>query len=95
MKTSSHKKQLVITSKFTKDLKKLPNYIVKEAYNVSQKLCVDPFHNELDVLKLTGFSKIYRVIIKHDYRLIFTFDELNIIFLRLAHRKDIYKNLEF
>ena len=95
MKTSYLKKKLIVTYNFKKDLKKLPVNVVNLTYEAALKLCIDPYNEELDIKKLTGFKNIYRVVIKKDYRLIYTFDEQKIFLLQISHRKDIYRSLEF
>jgi len=50
------------------------------------------FHPELNVRELTGFKGNYRVVVLSDYRMIFSFDLKNIYLLRIANRKDIYRN---
>jgi len=43
---------------------------------------------------LAGLKGNYRVVIAKDYRLIFSYDEDSIYLPRIAHRKDIYRNIE-
>jgi addiction module RelE/StbE family toxin len=79
------------TKTFTKDLRKLSSTLREESYHCACILCHDPFTPELDVRKLIGYKNIWRVKIKKDYRMIYTFDETALTLLRIAHRKDIYK----
>ena len=78
---------------FLKDLKKLPKNIQLEIKNI----CFEIFPkiknlNELnlDIKQLKGFKNFYRIKIGN-YRLGFKKENNNIIFMRVKHRKDIYK----
>jgi mRNA-degrading endonuclease RelE of RelBE toxin-antitoxin system len=82
------------TKRFGRDIKKLPLPVQQEAYAVAQKLAIDVFHPQLNVKSLTGFKQTYRVVVLSDYRMIFSFDTYQVYLLRIAHRKDIYRNLE-
>ncbi|MCH7731010.1 MAG: hypothetical protein IIB44_00625 [Candidatus Marinimicrobia bacterium] len=94
MKTSSHKRAILKTNRFGKDIKKIPQSIQKKAFNISKILADDIFNPQLNVHKLTGFNSIFRVVVKGDYRMVFSFDTDNLYLLRIAHRKDIYRKLE-
>ena len=84
------------TPHYRRDIRKLSKEIQFDSFNVVQKLCINPFHDSLDVRKLKGYLHFYRVKVKRDYRIVFTFDETNIYLLRIAHRKDIYQlDLDF
>lgn len=95
MKTSLIKRSIQKTPRFTKDIKKLSQNIQENAFTVSQKLAEDVFHSELNILHLTGFKGIYRIVIMKDYRMIFSFDIESLYLLRIGHRKEIYRKLEF
>jgi mRNA-degrading endonuclease RelE of RelBE toxin-antitoxin system len=90
----SNKKKIYRTKRFAKDIKKLDIKIQQEAFRISLKLSENIFDDTLKIKHLIGFDKIYRVVVYKDYRLVYTFDEENIYLLRIAHRKNIYKNLE-
>jgi len=92
--TSSAKRTLQRTKRFGRDIKKLPLPVQQDAYEVAQRLAIDVFHPQLKVKSLTGFKQLYRVVVLGDYRLIFSFDTDQVYLLRLAQRKDIYRNLE-
>jgi len=79
------------TSVFTKDLKSLPVNIQEEAWKITCILSEDVFDNRLDIRKLEGYKKVWRVTFKRYYRLIYTFDEESVYLLRVRHRKDIYR----
>ncbi|HCJ66872.1 MAG TPA: hypothetical protein DHV62_05975 [Elusimicrobia bacterium] len=79
------------TSVFTKDLEHLSENIQKEAWEVVSILRDNIFDKQLEIKKLEGYKKIWRVTIKKDYRLIYTFDKECIYLLRIKHRKDIYR----
>lgn len=92
--TLLRKKVLQRTNRFARDLKPLPEHVKAEAFEAAQKLCENVFHTELDVRPLAGLKGNYRVVIAKDYRLIFSYDEDAIYLRRIAHRKDIYRNIE-
>ncbi len=94
MKTLQDKKTILSTNRFSKDIKKLQRNIQEKAYSIAQRLSVNPFDEQLKIKHLTGFEKIYRVVVFSEFRMIYTFDKENLYLLRIAHRKDIYKNLE-
>jgi mRNA-degrading endonuclease RelE of RelBE toxin-antitoxin system len=86
------------SSAFRKDIQKVPREIQAEVFSTVQKLLIDPFDETMQVRKLADFKKVFRVKIKKDYRLVYTFDEKFLYLIRFAHRKDIYKleyNLDF
>ena len=85
---------LKITKKFYKDLWKIKNIKVIEQI---ENIIID--FNNLDfvdliwkykVKKIIWFKKFYRLRI-WDYRLWFSLDDNEIIFIRILHRKEIYK----
>lgn len=92
--TLLNKRDLLTTSRFRKDIKALDKSIQLEAFDIAQKLCLDIKDNSLKIKKLTGFDKIFRVVVLKNYRMIFTVTETQVILYRIAHRKEIYKNLE-
>jgi mRNA-degrading endonuclease RelE of RelBE toxin-antitoxin system len=94
LKTSSDKRRIQKTPRFTRDLKKLPRSVQQEAFTISQQLAENIFYPELNIRKMTGLKEIYRVVVMRDYRMIFSFDAENIYLLRIAHRKDVYRNVE-
>lgn len=79
------------TKTFTKDLRKLPQLIQEESFQCACVLRQDPLPPEYDIKKMIGYKNIWRVKIKKDYRMIYTFDDASLTLLRIAHRKDIYK----
>lgn len=94
MKISSNKRSIQKTKRFSRDVKKLPKSIQKEAFNISRQLANNIFDPELNIRRMTGFKDIYRVVVMADYRMIFSFDSDKLYLLRIGHRKDIYRNLE-
>jgi mRNA-degrading endonuclease RelE of RelBE toxin-antitoxin system len=92
--TSSVRRSLQRTKRFGRDIKKILPHVQQKAYEIARKLATDVFDPELNVRELTGFRGNYRVVVLSDYRLIFSFDADNIYLLRIAHRKDIYRNLD-
>lgn len=88
------KKDLLTTPRFRKDIKSLDKPIQLEAFEIAKKLCLDIKDTTLNIKKLTGFDKIYRVVVFKNYRMIYTYNDNAIILYRIAHRKDIYKKFE-
>jgi len=84
-------RRLEKTTIFTRDLKQLSEDIKKEAWETASILKEDVFDVRLQIKKLEGYKKIWRVTVKKNYRLIYTFDKECVFLLRIAHRKDIYR----
>jgi len=72
----------------------LPEHVQTEAFESAKKLCEDIFHFQLNVRPLTVLKGNYRVVVDKDYRMIFSYDDEAVYLKRIAHRKDIYRNLE-
>ena len=92
--SSSTKRTLQRTKRFTRDLKKLPKDAQRDAFSKAAKLTADIFDPTLNVRKMAGFDDTFRVVVLKDYQMIFSFDSENVYLLRINHRKDIYKKLE-
>ena len=93
--TSLRKKILQRTNRFARDLKSLPEHVKAEAFESAQKLCENVFHPELNVRHLSGLKGYYRVVVAKGYnRMIFSYDDEAVYLRRIAHRKEIYRNLE-
>lgn len=86
--------ELYKTVRFSRDIKKMTDLIQRKSYEISLKLIENPLDRTLNIKHLTGFKKVYRVVVFSDYRMIYTYDENSVTLLRIAHRKDIYKSLE-
>lgn len=91
MPTSSHKRRLEKTKTFSKDLKKLPHNIAVAGWEAAQILQEDVLSSRLNIRKLEGYDHVWRVVVKKDYRLVYTFDQDAICLLRIGHRKEIYR----
>ena len=78
---------------FFKDLKKLPKEIRERLDKVIGMIQNDPF--AVSAKKLVGHVQLYRYRLG-DYRLVYYLDtEKNkILFLLIAHRKEVYRELE-
>ena len=78
---------------FLKDAAKLPNDVKKRFLIAVEHIRQDPF--AVSARKLVGHAQLYRYRLG-DYRLVYYVDrELNkVIFLLIAHRKDIYRHLK-
>ncbi len=94
MPISSDKRAIQRTSRFGRDIRRLPQDVQKEAFQTANELAADIFDSALNVKQMTGFRGIYRVVVVRNYRLIFSFDAENIYLLRIGHRREIYRNLE-
>ena len=94
MPISSNKRQIQRTNRFGRDIRRLPQSVQKEAFQIANQLAADIFDSTLNVKQMTGFRVIYRVVVVRNYRMIFSFDNENIYFLRIGHRREIYRNLE-
>lgn len=79
---------------FIKDFKKLPNDIKVDV----KKVCMEDFLitkditelKQIDINFIKGFKNYFRIRIR-DYRIGFKKEGQSIIFMRVRHRKDIYK----
>lgn len=78
---------------FFKDLKKLPKSVRERLDVTIENLIKDPF--QVRSKKLAGHTNLYRYRLG-DYRLVYYLQQhrKQILFLLIAHRKDVYKNLE-
>ena len=94
MKISHNKRRIQRTKRFARDIKKISESVQKEAFEISQKLAYDIFRADLNVRSMTGLKGVYRVVVKADYRMIFSFDSDKLYLLRIGHRKDIYRKME-
>ena len=75
-----------------KDLRKLPKSVLTAVIKKIQTLAKNPQPN--GSVKLRGSTNLYRV--RHsDYRIIYSIngDELVILVIKVAHRKDVYRDL--
>jgi mRNA interferase RelE/StbE len=79
---------------FLKDFKKLP----KEIKSKIKRICFEVFPSakslkdvkEFDIRSIRGFKNFYRMRLG-DYRIGFKKENNKIVFMRVKHRKDIYK----
>ncbi|CAN2040717.1 hypothetical protein GMMP15_190032 [Candidatus Magnetomoraceae bacterium gMMP-15] len=72
----------------------MPQIIQKDAFIISQQLSENIFSSHLNIRGLTGWKGIFRVIVIKNYRMIYSFDKERLYLLRIAHRKEIYRNLK-
>ena len=94
MPISSDKRSIQRTNPFGRDIRRLPNNIQEEAFQISLSLAADIFDKSLNIKQMTGFRGIWRVVVVRDYRMIFSFDDENIYLLRIGHRREIYRRFE-
>lgn len=78
---------------FFKDLKKLSKDVRERLDKVIRIIQNDPF--AISAKKLVGHAQLYRHRLG-DYRLVYYLDteQHKILFLLMAHRKDVYRELE-
>lgn len=78
---------------FLKDVVKLPNDVKKRLFIVVEHIRKDPF--AVSARKLVGHAQLYRYRLG-DYRIVYYVDQelRKVIFLLIAHRKDIYRRLK-
>ncbi len=93
MPISSNKRAIQRTTRFGRGIRRLPQDVQKEAFQIANQLAADIFDSTLNVKQMTGLRGIYRVVVRN-YRMIFSFDDENIYLLRIGHRREIYRNLE-
>jgi len=87
-------KELYYSKKFVKDLKKLPEEIIKLAAKKETIFKNNPLHPSLRLHELHGkFAGIWSISITGNYRIIFErMDNGDIIFVSIG-KHDIYKSL--
>lgn len=86
--------KVVITKQFSKDIKSVPKYIVKQIlelveFSETAEQVIDLFY-EFDCIKIVWFQTFYRVRL-WDYRVWFETKWSELHFLRILHRNEIYK----
>ncbi|MBA3633623.1 MAG: type II toxin-antitoxin system RelE/ParE family toxin [Acidobacteria bacterium] len=94
MPISSNKRAIQRTTRFGRDVRRLPQDVQEEAFRIANQLAADIFDSALNVKQMTGFRGIYRVVVVRNYRMVFSLDDENIYLLRIRHRREIYRNLE-
>lgn len=85
-------KNIVYSSKFVKELKKLPEKIIKKSINKEKIFKLDPLHPSLRLHQLHGkFRNFWSISINSNYRIIFE-RQINgdILFISIG-KHDIYK----
>ena len=88
--------EILFKSSFIKDFKRLPKSIKKEV----REICLRTFpriqtlreFKTHPLRKLRGFKNYYRIRVKN-FRIGFKKEDNKIIFMRVLHRKDIYRFL--
>ena len=79
MPISSNKRSIQRTNRFGRDIRRLPQNIQEEAFQISLQLSEDIFDKTLNIKQMVGFRGIWRVVVVRDYRMIFSFDDDNIL----------------
>lgn len=84
--------QAAFKPSFFKDLSRLPQAMRQRCADIIERLTEDP--SAVAAKKLGGHTQLYRCRIG-DYRLVYFLNgrERKILFLLIAHRKDVYRYL--
>ena len=84
--------EIRIDKSFEKDIKKIqqPDIPKKVAIFIEKIQEISSFQELTNTKKIKGFSNFYRIRLG-DYRIGVEIEEGKCIFLRILHRKDIYK----
>ena len=90
----SGKRKIQKTKRFARDIKKLPDAVKKEAFEITNQLAGDLFDPQLNIRRMVGLKGVYRVVVLKNYRMIFSFDDNSIYLLRIGHRSMVYRNIE-
>lgn len=84
-------RSIVFTREFEKDCRSIPKQVKAQADAVLFVLQSNPVDFGLSVKKLTNVHPpVWRVRVG-SFRLLYTFDETQIVLLKFRHRKDVYK----
>ena len=83
---------IVVTNPARKQLLKLPVAVADRIQQVIDELADTPRPHGIEAIK--GMADTYRIRVA-DYRIVYTVhdDMVLILIIRVAHRKDIYRNL--
>lgn len=84
--------EIIYSSKFAKDYRKLPNIIKANAEELEKVFRADPFHSKLKTHKLRGkLSGFFAFSIGYKYRIIFEFaNERSVVYFHAVGGHDIY-----
>jgi mRNA interferase RelE/StbE len=84
--------KIAYKKKFLKDVNNLPDEVKSAILNIAFKQIpdVENIQDINNLKKLSGFKNFYRIRYS-DYRIGITVQQDRIVFLRILHRKDIYK----
>lgn len=89
----SHKPYTVVFKKSAvKELQTLPKKIQQKVLDAIQLLSLNPYTELLQIKKLKGADKLYRVRIQ-DYRIIYLIENqiIKITIIKIGHRKSAYE----
>ncbi len=84
--------QIIFKPSFLKDLKKIPKDVREKVQSIVENVRRDPFI--MASKRLVGYTNLYRYRLG-DYRLVYyvNSEQKKVIFLLVAHRKDVYRSL--
>ncbi|MGH3544500.1 MAG: type II toxin-antitoxin system RelE family toxin [Mycobacteriales bacterium] len=80
-------------SKARRELRKLPHHIQQQVITAIEALATEP--RPLGCTKMVGEQRTWRIKAGRDYRVVYDIydDRLVIDVVRVAHRRDVYKDL--
>ena len=84
-------RDLFVTPQFTRDLRRMPNWLRAELEPIIQRLRDNPSDRSLGAKKLHGIMPATWRVRCGRYRLLYIYDVTSVTLLRVAHRKDIYR----
>lgn len=75
-----------------KDVRRMPSAVLARMQSVLRTLAMNPFPH--DAKQLRGYDHIYRIRVG-DYRIVYDVTTRTgiITIIRIAHRKDVYRNI--
>ncbi len=84
--------EVVFKKSALKELQSFPANIQQKILDAVQLLSLNPYTELLQIKKMKGVDKLYRVRIQ-DYRLIYLIENqiLKITVIKIGHRKEVYK----
>ena len=89
---SRAKFEVVFKKTALKELQKLPNKIQQKILDAVQLLALNPYTELLQIKKMKGVDKLYRIRIQ-DYRIIYVIENhlIKITIIKIGNRKEVYE----
>lgn len=84
--------EVVFKKSAVKELQALPQKMQQKVLDAVQLLSVNPYTELLQIKKMKGADKLYRIRIQ-DYRVIYLIENhvIKITIIKIGHRKDVYE----